>query len=110
MFPHYFDEGNRAGVKNVFAALLGTTSIPETPTTGNALLGNLHVQTTDTNNLCGGNTLAYTSGHDTDRLYIVLCPNAFNKKAVTVLNGADDPANHPADAAWYISCDERYEK
>jgi hypothetical protein len=107
IFPHYFNEGDRAGVKNVFAAILGTTSIPESPTTGNALLGNLHVQTTDTNNLCGeGNTLAYTNGHDTGNPYIVLCPNAFNKKAVTALKGADNPADNPDDAKWYISCEE----
>lgn len=104
IFPNYFDEGDRAGVKNVFIAILGTGD-PQAPV-GNDLLGNLHVQTTDTNNLCGGPTLAYTNGHDTDSPYIVLCPNAFKKKAVTALNGADNPADNPADAAWYISCEE----
>ena len=104
IFPNYFDEGDRAGVKNVFSAILGTG--PSNAPTGNDLLGNLHVQTTGTNGLCNGGTLAYTNGHDTDSPYIVLCPNAFNKKAVTALKGADNPADNPADAAWYISCDE----
>ncbi len=104
IFPNYFNEGDRAGVKNVFIAILGTGD-PQAPV-GNDLLGNLHVQTTDTNNLCNGPTLAYTNGHDTDSPYIVLCPNAFKKKAVTALKGADNPADNPADAAWYIDCDE----
>ena len=104
IFPNYFDEGDRAGVKNVFSAILGTGD-PNAPV-GNDLLGNLHVQTTDTNNLCGGSTLAYTNGHDTDSPYIVLCPNAFKKKAVTALKGADNPADNPDDAKWYIGCDE----
>lgn len=107
IFPHYFDEGDRAGVKNVYAAILGTTSTPEGPTTGNDLLGNLLVQTTDTSNLCGdGLTLAYTTGHDTDHPFIVLCPNAFNKKAVTSLKGAENPADNPDDAKHYIQCED----
>lgn len=106
IFPHYFLEGDRAGVKNVFVAILGTTEIPENPTTGNDLLGSLLVQTTDTNVECNEDTLAYTNGQDTDRPYIVLCPNAFKKKAVTALNGAPDPADNPDDAQYYINCEE----
>ena len=104
IFPNYFNEGDRPGVKNVFTAILGTGD-PNAPS-GNDLLGKLHVQTTDTNNLCDGRTLAYTNGHDTDNPYIVLCPTAFNKKAVTSLNGADNPADNPDDAKWYVDCDE----
>ena len=67
IFPHYFDEGDRVGVKNMFAAILGTTSTPEGPGPGNDLLGNIHVQTTDTDDVCGdGTTLAYMNGQDTD--------------------------------------------
>lgn len=104
IFPNYFDEGDKAGVKNVFLAILGDggSSNPE----GNDLLGDLHVQTTDTDNLCDGRTLAYTNGHDTSSPYIVLCPNAFKKKAVTPLEGADNPSDNPDDAKWYIDCDE----
>lgn len=41
------------------------------------------------------------NGHDTDNPYIVLCPDAFRKKAVTALNGAD-----LGDPAWYLTCDQ----
>lgn len=108
VFPHYFNLGDKAGVKNVFAAILGTTTIPENPTTGNALLGNIHVQTTDsgTAETCNNpRTLAYMDDFHTDNPIIVLCPNAFKKKAVTALKGADNPADNPDDAKWYISCD-----
>lgn len=106
IFPHYFDEGDRAGVKNVFAAILGTTTIPQNPTTGNALLGNILVQTTDQDGGCDGKTLAYMGDHNTDNPFIVLCPSAFNKKAVTILKGAPDPSDNPDDAAHYIQCEE----
>ena len=103
IFPNYFDDGDRAGVKNVFLAITGNDlNNPQ----GNDLLGNLLVQTTDTDNLCDGRTLAYTSGHDTDKPFIVLCPIAFKKKAVTSLNGAENPADNPDDAKWYVDCDE----
>ena len=106
IFPNYFDEGDRAGVKNVFTAIMGTTSIPENPTTGNDLLGNLLVQTTDTDGLCTDQELAYSNDEDPQNPFIVLCPNAFKKKAVTALNGAENPADNPDDAKHYISCDD----
>lgn len=106
IFPNYFDDGDRAGVKNVFAAILGTISIPETPTTGNDLLGNIIVQTTDTDGLCADQELAYSNDEDPEKPFIVLCPNAFKKKAVTSLNGAENPADNPDDAAHYILCDD----
>ncbi|CAF9915984.1 MAG: hypothetical protein HETSPECPRED_002704 [Heterodermia speciosa] len=106
IFPNYFDEGDRAGVKNVYAAILGTTSIPENPTTGNDLLGNLLVQTTDTDGLCTDQELAYSNDEDPENPFIVLCPNAFKKKAVTSLNGAENPADNPDDAKHYILCDD----
>lgn len=107
IFPHYFNEGDRAGVKNVFAAILGSTSVPDTPTDGNALLGNIHVQTTDPRNFCElGDVLGYMDQHETPNPFIVLCPNVFKKKAFTALKGADNPADNPDDAKWYANCDE----
>ncbi|KAL8815481.1 MAG: hypothetical protein Q9191_008464, partial [Dirinaria sp. TL-2023a] len=105
IFPHYFNGGDRAGVKNVFLETFGTTTIPENPSTGNDLLANIHVQRQDTENLCGNSrTLAYMHDHNTDKPTIILCDNAFNKKAVTALNGAD-PQND-ADKKWYATCDD----
>ncbi|KAI9809560.1 MAG: hypothetical protein M1827_006795 [Pycnora praestabilis] len=104
IFPNYFNPGDKAGVKNVYVAILGTTTIPENPTTGNALLANLHIQTNDANGLCDGRTLSYTNDQSATEPYIVLCPNAFKKKAVTILKGAPDPEDNPADAAHYITC------
>ena len=65
----------------MFAAILGTTSTPEGPAPGNDLLGNFHVQTTDTDDVCGdGKTLAYTNGQGTDNPYIVLMSECIQEK------------------------------
>ena len=103
IFPNYFDESDRAGVKNVFVAILGVTGPPEGPIIGNDLLGNILVQTTDQEQHCGGEdgTLAYMGLEDTENPFIVLCPNAFKKKAVTALKGTDE-----GDSNWYVSCDD----
>ena len=83
IFPSYFHEGDRAGVKKVFLAILGD-GVPQAPV-GNDLLGSIHVQVLDTSNMCNGDTLAYS--HEVDEAYIILCPDMFKKKAVTALNG-----------------------
>ena len=102
IFPNYFNESDKAGVKNVFVAILGTTGSPEATVLGNNLLGNILVQTTDVEGLCSdGDTLAYMGAPDTENPFIVLCPNAFKKKAVTALNGADE-----GDPSWNILCDD----
>lgn len=107
IFLHYFNEGDKDNVRKVFETILGQTTVPLNPSTGNEMLKNLHVQKNDVDNLCGdGRTLAYTSGHETDTPYIVLCPNAFKKKGVTAINGAENPADNPDDAKFYIDCDE----
>ncbi len=106
IYPHYFDVADKAGVKSVYVAILGTANNPTDPEPGNALLGNIFVQTTDVDNECGNpGTLAYMSDHNTDKPFIIICPNAFKKKAVTALKGADNPADNPDDAKWYIECD-----
>lgn len=104
IFPHYFNGGDRAGVKNVFLAIFGTTSIPENPATGNDLLDKIHVQRQDTEGQCTNQrTLAYMHDGQTDKPTIVLCDNAFKKKAVTELKGADPQKDE--DKKWYATCD-----
>ncbi|KAL8899562.1 MAG: hypothetical protein Q9207_006134 [Kuettlingeria erythrocarpa] len=106
IFLHYFNEGDKDNVKTVFETILGTTTIPEDPSTGNDLLSKIHVQKKDTNNECGGRTLAYMKNVEDDgTAYIVLCPPAFNKKGVTAINGAENPADNEEDAKFYIHCD-----
>ena len=101
IFPNYFDESDRAGVKNVFVAILGVTGPPDAPIIGNDLLGNVLVQTTDIIGLCGNaRTLAYMGNPGSEDPFIVLCPNAFKKKAVTILKGTDE-----GDSNHYITCD-----
>ena len=101
IFPNYFDESDRAGVKNVFVAILGMTGPPEGPNIGNDLLGNILVQTTDINGDCNEpRTLAVTGNAGSENPFIVLCPNAFKKKAVTILKGTDE-----GDSSNYITCD-----
>lgn len=107
ILKHYFNEGDKDKVKNVFQTLIGTTHIPENPATGNDKLGHIFVQTKDPKGRCkGGRTLAFMEDFNTDKPFIVLCPNAFKKKGVTVIKGAEQPANNPNDAKFYISCDE----
>lgn len=71
------------------------------------MLSNIHVQRNDANNGCDGRTLSYLKNGETgatEAPYLVLCPNAFNKKAVTELKGAD-----PQDSAfdkYYAHCDD----
>ncbi|KAL8849345.1 MAG: hypothetical protein Q9221_005696 [Calogaya cf. arnoldii] len=84
IFPHYFNNGDRNGVKDVFLRIVGTTEIPENPTTGNDLLSNIHVQREDI---------------DDRNPLMVLCDNAIKKKAVTPLKGAK-----AGDPKWYTSC------
>lgn len=99
IFPHYFNEADRANVKQVYNTIYGPNTAPDDEHPGNDLLGNVLVQTSDTLNLCGSlGTLAYFAGEDTGNPFIVLCPDAFKKKAVTELNGAG-----PDDQ---ITCDD----
>ena len=100
IFPHYFNEEDRAEVTRIFTAINNNDK-------GNDLLNNIHVQTNDANNLCDGRTLSYLKNGETgatESPYLVLCPNAFNKKAVTELNGADP--QDPAFDKYYATCDD----
>lgn len=107
ILKHYFNEGDKDKVKNVFQTLIGTTNTPEAPATGNDKLGDILIQTKDPNGRCkNGDTLAFMENFNTNKPFIVLCPNVFKKKAVTSLNGADNPADNPDDAKFYIGCDE----
>ena len=42
VFSHYFNEADRAGVKNVFLAVKGITTDPEDPSMGDDRLSNIH--------------------------------------------------------------------
>lgn len=107
ILKHYFKEGDKDKVKNVFQTLIGPTHTPEKPATGNDKLGDIFVQTKDPKGRCkNGRTLAFMEDFNTDKPFIVLCPNAFKKKGVTPIKGADNPADNPKDAKFYIDCDE----
>lgn len=104
IFPHYFNGGDRAGVKNVFLAIFGTTTIPEDPSTGNELLSKIHIQRKDTEGQCSNpRTLGYMHDGQTEDPTIVLCDTAFKKKAVTALKGADPQTDD--GKKWYLTCD-----
>ncbi|RYC64473.1 hypothetical protein CHU98_g1765 [Xylaria longipes] len=98
VLPHYFDPGDRAEIKRIFSTVSNGGK-------GNDMLSDLLVQTTDSNNECGGSTLSYLKNGEKDAEdtpYIVLCPNAFKKKAVTELKGKDPQAD---DAhKYYAAC------
>lgn len=100
IFPNYFGLRSRNGVKKVFGAIIGSSSLLGNYD-GSELLGNIHVQTTDSSDLCSTGTLAYTTT-DTVGQHIVLCPDAFKKKAIGKLNGADP--TKPGDASHFIDC------
>ncbi|KAL8916908.1 MAG: hypothetical protein Q9208_008272 [Pyrenodesmia sp. 3 TL-2023] len=109
IFLHYFNEGDKDNVKKVFETVLGTTIVPEDPRTGNDMLSTVLVQKNDPFIYCVGRTLAYFKNPDAgdpddEGEYLVLCPNAFNKKGVNDIEGAENPA----DAKFYITCAELY--
>lgn len=106
ILTHYFNEGDKDKVKSVFQAVIGPTNTGANPGTGNDLLGNILVQTQDPDGKCNGGTLAYMDNYNTDEPFIVLCPIAFNKKGVTAIKGAENPADNPVDAKFYIHCDD----
>ncbi|KAI0528437.1 hypothetical protein GGR58DRAFT_526646 [Xylaria digitata] len=98
IFPHYFNPDDRAEIKRIFSTLNNGDN-------GNDMLGDILVQTTDSNNLCGGSTLSYLKNGEagaTETPYIVLCPNAFKKKAVTALNGKSP--QDPDGPDYYAAC------
>jgi hypothetical protein len=97
IFPHYFDTNDRAEVQRIFASIYNNEM-------GNDMLRNIMIQTSDTDARCNDETLAYSNGYNSNDAYIVLCPKAFNKKAVTSLNGKT-----PQDADgpnYYAACKE----
>jgi hypothetical protein len=98
IFPHYFDEQDRAEVARIFRTVNGGDD------KGNPYLDKIFVQTTDTEGLCGGLTLAYSGDYNTERPFIVLCPNAFKKKAVSNLEGKQP--SDPDGRSFYAGCRE----
>ncbi|KAL8777230.1 MAG: hypothetical protein Q9194_002668 [Teloschistes cf. exilis] len=69
VYPHYFAPDNRDMVKEVYETVAGICG------TGNVLLSNIHIQTTDFNPpICDEYTLAHMIGQDTETPVIVLYP------------------------------------
>ncbi|KAI0973366.1 hypothetical protein F4678DRAFT_459498 [Xylaria arbuscula] len=100
ILPHYFDPNDRDEIKRIFSTINNGDN-------GNDMLGDILVQTTDANNLCTGSTLSYLKNGESDATetpYIVLCPIAFKKKAVTALNGKD--TQDPDAPDYYAACKE----
>ncbi|KAL8685906.1 MAG: hypothetical protein Q9218_007476 [Villophora microphyllina] len=103
VYPHYFARRDKDKVKQVFEAVAGPCG------TGNVLLSNIHIQTTDTRPPgCDEWTPAHMNVHDGDSPFIVLCPlHVWKKKAFTILAGAGDPDINPG--IWpdeYLRCKE----
>ena len=104
IFSKYFDEGDRTKVKKVFVTIGSNgKDIPQGGATGNDLLDKLLVQTTDDDELCDGAVLSYLVNKKR-KPYIVLCPEAFNKKATILLKGADPQAEDAAK--YYMLCED----
>ena len=83
IFQKYFNAGDEAAVLAVFNQILGNPADPSNPDpTGNDLLGNILVQREDTDNLCGGATLAYMGDHNTGNPFIAVCDILFNHKGI----------------------------
>ncbi|KAL8736493.1 MAG: hypothetical protein Q9166_000285 [cf. Caloplaca sp. 2 TL-2023] len=100
IFPNYFSRRDRAKVKAVYQAIAGPCN------TGNVMLSDLTLRTKDDvegEQLCDEDTLAYCYPPNADKPEITLCPNFFKKKAFTMVKGAPDPDNDPAD---YVRCEE----
>lgn len=68
------------------------------------MLGNFLVQTTDLDNACGDRGLAHSGDYNTDRPFFVICPRAFNKKAINDLEGKDRGDEDARD--FYAGCAE----
>ncbi|XXG94978.1 hypothetical protein Hte_001238 [Hypoxylon texense] len=84
IFPHYFNEEDRDEITRIFQVINNGDK-------GADRLTDIHVQTTDSNAGCSGRTLAYLKNGEKsakDKPYLVLCPTAFRKKAVSELKGA----------------------
>ena len=104
IFTKYFDEGDRAKVREVFVTIGSNgKELPETGATGNDLLDKLLVQTTDDDQFCDTGVLSYLINKKT-KPYIVLCPAAFNKLATTQLKGAD--AQTDDGRKYYATCEK----
>lgn len=104
IFSKYFDEGDRAKVKEVFVTIGSNgKSIPKGGATGNDLLDKLLVQTTDEDDDCDGTVLAFMVNKKR-KPFIVLCPEAFKKKATTHLKGADSQTED--GRKYYLGCEE----
>ncbi|KAK4683051.1 hypothetical protein QC764_0025440 [Podospora pseudoanserina] len=97
IYQHYFSPDDREEITRIFRDLNNNGE-------GHEMLGNFLVQTTDLDNACGDRGLAYSGDYNTDRPFIVICPRAFNKKAINDLEGKD---RGDEDArAFYAGCAE----
>ncbi|KAF2727136.1 hypothetical protein EJ04DRAFT_557572 [Polyplosphaeria fusca] len=100
IFPHYFDDGDRAEIKRIFETI--NKNDAGEADKGSDYLSKILVQTTDRDGKCDSSTLAYSGDYNTDKPFIVLCPNAFKKKAVTALKGKESEDSDALD--FYMAC------
>ncbi|KAK4675965.1 hypothetical protein QC764_507865 [Podospora pseudoanserina] len=97
IYPHYFDPADREEITRIFRDLNNDGE-------GHDMLGNFLVQTTDLDNACGDRGLAYSGDYNTEQPFIVVCPRAFNKKAIGDLEGKDRGDEDARD--FYAACAE----
>ena len=111
ILPHYFSVADRAEIKRHFSVINNNGK-------GAAYLDHVFVQVTDRDHHCNDLTLAYSGDYNTDKPFIVLCPNAFKKKAINLLEGKPTSASDAhkyyaecardggeiADHVSYVSC------
>lgn len=103
IFPKYFKECDRALIKDVFHTIYTCSKCaPDAGIMGNEMLDRIFVRVDDVDGLCNDQMLSYMDDKDPNKPFIVLCPNAFKKKAVTMLRGKKptDPDSHE----FYIDC------
>lgn len=107
IFTKYFNEEDRANVRKVFSTIWTQPTDPEAPAAdgGSPFLGEILVQQKDSRNLCGEERLiAYIDQNNApDDVALVLCPRAFNKKGVTVIEGQDPQGDGKEN--HYLTCD-----
>tara|TARA_R110002003_G_scaffold9_14_gene485 strand:+ start:29296 stop:29949 length:654 start_codon:yes stop_codon:yes gene_type:complete len=107
IFTKYFNEEDRANVRKVFATIWTQPEDPNAPAAdgGSPFLEEIMVQQTDSRNLCGdARLIAYLDQNSAPNdVALVLCPRAFNKKGVTVINGQDP--QDPGSENHYLNCE-----
>ncbi|KAB8611399.1 hypothetical protein FH972_025904 [Carpinus fangiana] len=95
IYPHYFADGDKAEIKRIFQVINNGDK-------GADFLNNVFVTTSDPSGCCTGATLACTQDAELDNPQITLCSQAFQKKAVTALDGKGP--NDADSLDFYAAC------